>query len=199
MTERPCAGGQAAYAYTSVTENFSQNPAPTASEHKKKPTISGRHCDHWIPLSLRLPFLALFGFILLCFLASLLIIRYYADLHNGFKLITTNHYTWTYGPTAIFIIITSFWRLIDYHCKALLPWSELAKGPVGADRSLLLDHLSPFLLITMSRATVKGHFVVILTILGFLLLKLVTVASTGLLIPTSVTVGPLDICMEDKA
>lgn len=155
----------------------------------------GKSHGHWLPLSLELSVLALFLLVLLCLLASLLVIRHYATQHDGLKLVTTNHYTWTYGPTAVFIIVISFWRLVDYHCKALIPWAELERGPVAADRSIFLDHVSPFLLVTVAAAGRKHHFVVVLTIFGFLLLKMVTVASTGLFFPANATVGPIDVDM----
>ncbi|RDW63409.1 hypothetical protein BP6252_10954 [Coleophoma cylindrospora] len=159
------------------------------------PKRMARKKIYWHPISLRLPFLTLFGLVVLCLLLALLLLRREAVKHRGFRLITSNHYTWTYGPTAVLTILTSLWRLVDYHCKALMPWSELANGPVDADRSLLLDHLSPFLLVTVIQAIKYKHLVVILTIFGFLLFKLITVASTGLFFPTTITVGPLDVEM----
>ncbi len=38
---------------------------------------------------------------------------------SGIPLITSNHYSWTYGPTALLVIVVAFWRQVDYHCKAI--------------------------------------------------------------------------------
>lgn len=147
----------------------------------------------WRPASLRLPFLTLITLCILCIIPALLLIRRYAEKTNGFTLLTTNHYTWTYGPTAIFIILLSLWRLLDYNCKSLMPWSELAKAPVGADRSILLDHLTPPVPIVIFNALRYRHFVVVLSVGSLLLLQLVMVFSTGLFFTSAVMVGPFDI------
>ncbi|KAK5945434.1 hypothetical protein PMZ80_002639 [Knufia obscura] len=158
-------------------------------------TSEGDSNRRWLPLSLSLPVLVLFILTLLCLLAALLTIRYFATHQHGLKLVTTNHYSWTYGPTAIFVILTSFWRLVDYHCKALIPWAELEQDRVHADRSITVDHVSSFLLVTVAAAGKHRHFVVVLTVLGFLLLKIITIASTGLFFPSDITVGPFNVEM----
>lgn len=125
-------------------------------------------------------------------LAALVALWRYSKAHDGIDLVTSNHYTWTYGPTAIFILVISYWRLVDYHFKALAPWVELAGGPSTADRSILLDYMSPLLAITFTNAARRGHFAVCMSIVGFLLLKIATIASSGLFLPTVVNVGPFD-------
>jgi hypothetical protein len=117
---------------------------------------------------------------------ALLLPWHYSNLHNGFTLVSLNHYAWTYGPTAILAIISALWRQIDFYCKALIPWDELRKGGATASRSLLLDYISPIQPIGFRQALKNRHFSVIATILAVDILKLVTLVSTGLLgvVPT---------------
>ncbi|KAI9759928.1 MAG: hypothetical protein M1840_002761 [Geoglossum simile] len=56
----------------------------------------------------------------------------------------------------------------------------MSKGPTSADKSLLLDYISPALIVSFFTASKNRHFIVVTTILGFALIKLLTVASTGL-------------------
>lgn len=100
---------------------------------------------------------------------------------HGFELLTTNHYAWTYGPTAVLTIVMSIWTRISYWGKILQPWQELKTGPTSAEKSVLLDYISPILPVNLWNAVRLRHFSVQLVIYGGLLLKLVTVASTGLL------------------
>lgn len=101
--------------------------------------------NYWKPFSLRPVGLMFFATILVGILTVLIATWSYARSHQGLSLITTNHYTWTFGPTAIFILVISYWRLVDYHTKALSPWAELANGPSPTDRTLFLDYVSALL------------------------------------------------------
>ena len=143
----------------------------------------------WNPLWLRsVPLLAIgAGFASLAIVS--IILWHYSTVHNGFALISTNHYSWTYGPTAVLVLVVSVWRQVDYHCKALAPWRALQQGGARAADSLLLDYVSPFLPIALYRALSKRHWTISATISGFILLKLITIASTGLLslAPTKIT------------
>lgn len=102
---------------------------------------------------------------------------------NGLSLsITSSSYTWTYGPTAILVVILSFWRRIDYYYKSSQPWRELWTGPAPAEKSLLLDYISPFQPATLMRAFRNKHWSVFMTILSFFLLKFVILISTTLFV-----------------
>ena len=180
-------------AYVAVAEEEHESTLkaqPYRSSHRKN--IFASHHDHWQPFSLRPIGLMLFMATLICILAALVAIWSYARRHYGLDLVTTNHYSWTYGPTAVFILVISYWRLVDYHFKALTPWAELAAGPASAERSILLDYISPLLVTTLVLATKRRHFAVCMSIAGFVLLKVITIASTGLFFPAIITVGPLE-------
>lgn len=153
---------------------------------------AGRPEKRWTPASLSTPSLAVAFALFLSLLIGLLLVKYVVNHGSGFVLLSRNPYTWVYGPTALLVIITSLWRQVDYHCKALRPWSELQKAPADADRTLLLDLVSPFQLVSVVNAATKRHNFVALTITGFLIVKSVTIASTGLLDLATAVVGPID-------
>ncbi|KAK5334062.1 hypothetical protein LTR20_010506 [Exophiala xenobiotica] len=113
----------------------------------------------------------------------------YNSRKDGFALITYNHYSWTYGPTAILILAVALWRQIDYHCKAAIPWMNLQKQGVSGASSILLDYISALQIVTLWKSTRNGDLLTVVTIIGFMLLKLITLASTGLLAeqPTTLT------------
>jgi Protein of unknown function (DUF3433) len=150
----------------------------------------------WTSASLSTGLLVLTFALFLILFISLLLLKYVVGRGNGFSLLSRNPYTWVYGPTALLIIITSMWRQIDYHCKALRPWEELQKGPAPADRTLLLDLVSPLQVVSFFNAVTKSHFPVVVTISGFLILKLITIASTALLDIAIVGVGPIDATLQ---
>ena len=142
--------------------------------------ISGRY---WTPVWLRrytlIAFAALFAA-----LAAALVILWFANKHqNGFSTtLGTNHYAWTYGPTAILVVVLSLWRQVEYHCKLLQPWQELRKGSAEAERSMLLDYLSPLQVTSFVRAIRYHHTSVAVSIAGFTMLKAIVLVSTGLLV-----------------
>lgn len=100
------------------------------------------HSECWSTIWLRKRTLISFMVLFAAIIASLLMLRA-ADLsRNGFRqTLGSNHYDWTYGPTAILTFVLAPWRQVDFHCKILQPWHELRKGPRPADRTLLLDHV----------------------------------------------------------
>jgi Protein of unknown function (DUF3433) len=58
----------------------------------------------------------------------------------------------------------------------------MRRGPSSAEKTLLLDYSSPLLVVAFVRACRNRHFPVSLTITGFILIKILTVLSTGLLV-----------------
>lgn len=168
-----------------------QKNAQKHAERQQKPAIAKPGL--WLPPSLTRLSLSIFIIFLLGLLVALVVLKYRTDQDRGLTIVTSNHYTWTYGPTAILVLVTAYWRLVDYNCKALTPWAELAKGPVEARRSLLLDYVSPFLGFTVFTSATRGHWAVSLTGSGFLLSKLVTIASTGLFFPSVVPTNAVDV------
>ena len=85
---------------------------------------------------------------------------------------------------------------MDYAAKSLQPWVEMAKGPATADRSLLLDYVTPFQAVALTRAVRNRHFVVASTITVFFLLKVLTIVSTGLFSLDQVNRNSAEVAMQ---
>lgn len=134
-------------------------------------------------------------------LASTLIIVWYFDTkENGFTVVINNRYSLTYGPTAILVSVVAIWRQVDYHFKAATPWVVLHQGRASGKNSVLLDYVSPILATSFWRALRNRHFGIAVTISGFLLLKLITLASTGLFVvePTHLSSQSLQLTRATK-
>jgi Protein of unknown function (DUF3433) len=86
----------------------------------------------------------------------------------------------TYRP--VFSIVSALWTLVEYRIKQLTPWQVLRQGPADATESVLLDYLSPWNVISLFRSLKAGHYVVTITILATLLIRLLIISSTGLLL-----------------
>ncbi|KAI0972812.1 hypothetical protein F4678DRAFT_478649 [Xylaria arbuscula] len=107
---------------------------------------------------------------------ALLVLWRYSIDHNGFSLtISSNHYSWTYGPTAVLTIFASLWRQVDYHCKVGQPWKTMQNHATDASKSLLLDYIPPFQPKTLYIATKNRHWAVAASAFGSIILTLVTV------------------------
>ncbi|KAF5584084.1 hypothetical protein FPCIR_8775 [Fusarium pseudocircinatum] len=143
--------------------------------------------------------LLLFALIFTALAASLIALKCASDSKDGFPLnFSSSEYSWTYGPTAVLVIILSFWRRVDYYYKATQPWRELESGPVPGSRSLLLDYVSPFQLQSVYQALRLRHYCVFATILSFFLLKGIILLSTTLfVVQYSSHSVPVDISYEN--
>ncbi|KAI3316752.1 hypothetical protein HD806DRAFT_420596 [Xylariaceae sp. AK1471] len=160
---------------------------------KTRPSIPG---TSWNPFWLSTVLLFVFTFLLGALAVALIVLWHVSGQNPGFPLVTTNHYSWTYGPTAILVIIVSIWHRIEYWCALLQPWKELKKGPADASHSVLLDYVSPIIFTNLWKARSMGHHSMLVVCTGGLLLKLVIVASTGLLNPTSTRTPLQNLTLE---
>ncbi|KAJ9605266.1 hypothetical protein H2200_009923 [Cladophialophora chaetospira] len=150
-------------------------------------TRSARKPQTWNPFWLSRSFLLATSSILVALVTGLLLLLYLARRSDGLALHTRNHFSWTYGPTAVLTVFVAGWRQLDYYCKALTPWQELRDGHADPQRSVLLDYKSPLQIVSFWNAVKNRHATVAVTILGFIILKLVTLASTGLLLPSVIS------------
>ncbi|KIX95762.1 uncharacterized protein Z520_08470 [Fonsecaea multimorphosa CBS 102226] len=139
----------------------------------------------WNPTWLRKTILFGFMLLFLALVAGLVILWRFAQIKDGIRTaITSNHYAWTYGPTALLVLIGVPWRQVDFHCRTLAPWSHLRRGPTSAKGSLLLDYVSPPLPMALVKAVANHDWAVLAGGMGLLLLRIVIVFSTGLLVLT---------------
>lgn len=90
-------------------------------------------------------------------------------------------------------MLAAFWSRTEYRSKQIAPWSRLWKGSASADRSLLLDYISPFPPTVIIRAVKNGDLVVALSTTGSLLITLLIVISTGLLALQLITMKQQDV------
>ncbi|KAL2421635.1 hypothetical protein ABEF95_007855 [Exophiala dermatitidis] len=168
-------------------QRFDQSLDPTLSFRTTTARFRQRLDDHVPPnpLWLRTGFLVLTLLLFGALVSALLLLLFLSRKEDGLALLTTNHFSWTYGPTAVLIFIVAIWRQIDFHCKALTPWSELRQGNAQASKSILLDYISPLQVVSFYTALRNKHIAVVASISGFFCLKLITLASTGLLFPAT--------------
>jgi hypothetical protein len=125
--------------------------------------------------------LLIFALVFITLAASLIALKCVSDAQDGFPLeLSSSEYSWTYDPTAVLVIVLSFWRRVDYYYKAAEPWRELQSGPALGSRSLLLDYVSPFQLQSIYQAYKFRHYRIISTILSFFLLKAIILVPTTL-------------------
>jgi hypothetical protein len=152
----------------------------------------------WNPFWLRRSFLFTTASTFVVLIVALFLLLYLAKKTDGLVLLTTNHFSWTYGPTAVLTILVAFWRQIDFYCKGLAPWQELQQGNADPRKSVLLDYKSPLQIVSLYTAAKNRHGTVAVTILGFIILKLVTLASTGLLFPESVSLPASNVRLQQS-
>lgn len=144
----------------------------------------------WHPLWLRKSVLSVFMFLFLLMSAGLVVLWYFVNRYKGIPLTeSTSHYIWTYGPTAILVVVVSLWRQVDYCCKMNQPWQELQEGPQSAARTVLLDYMWPLQINSFIAALKNRHFAVATSIFVFFMLKLIIVISTTLFTPTPSTMA----------
>lgn len=155
---------------------------------------------YWNPYWLRRDVLICSAILFGLLAVALVLLWHFCELNQGFPLLTDNHYAWTYGPTAVLVIVISCWRQIDFWCKTLLPWQELKNGPATADKSILLDYISPIPIVCAWQALKKQHMSVVATSLGLLLLQALTIISTGLMVltPTRLTMSNVNLVALNK-
>lgn len=173
---------------TSGLSPYSHDPKHTVTfgslnkDGVDEPKQSGRTNTGWNPRILSRPLLLTFALFAAAVVATLGGLYSRSQTHQGIAETSDKlHYLWTYGPTAFLILFTVVWRQVDYAIKSLQPWAEMANGPVSAERSLLLDYITPFQATTLWRSVLSGHYGITLSVIVFFLTKVLTIVSTGLL------------------
>lgn len=143
----------------------------------------------WTPTWLKKWFLGLFALVFALLFVAGVLLWYFDRQNDGFAVNKhMDHVAWTYAPTAVGVLVVAAWRMVDYYTKLTMPFDALQDGPVKPSESLFVDYISAFQLTALLQAIKNSHFAVITTASGFVLLKVLTVFSTGLLvlIPTDV-------------
>lgn len=147
------------------------------SEARIDPVLPDLYAPFWLRTGSLLGLSLLFTLLLI----SLIIVWRVVVSHDGLPLtLTSNHYVWKYGPTALLIIVLGLWRQVDYYCKLTQPWRQLRTGYTEPQLGILLDYVSPMQVISLYRSFRQRHAPVALSIAGFLLLKFIILVSTAL-------------------
>jgi hypothetical protein len=141
-----------------------------------------------------------FAVLFLLLSLSLILIRIIVQRRDGLSLtVTRNHYAWTYGPTAILLLVVSLWRQVDYSAKTKQPWQELQRCPQPASQNILLDYVSPLQVTALIKALNNKHYAVASSILVFALLKAIMSLSTVLFVLATVSLNEsVDIVLRQK-
>ena len=152
----------------------------------------------WNPIWLH--WMTLCGFVIIFIMLGLTVVILYIVSERNHGLSTqksSNHYSWTYGPTALLVIVVALWRQVENYCKMLTPWKELRAG-ASAKKTVLLDYASPILPSCLRASVGNRHWAVLSTILGSLLLRIAIVFSTGLIVltPTTMTKQNLNVTRD---
>lgn len=98
------------------------------------------------------------------------------------------HFRYWLIVLTVLTVISVAWRRVDYRVRQLQPWRLLHAGPTTAENGLLLDYIGPSTPLNLWNALRHQHHPVILSIVGDTLLKVLTIASTSVLVLQSVTV-----------
>jgi hypothetical protein len=130
-----------------------KGPYSAAVEIADCPLATTSHV-YWTSFWLRKTTLLTLVALFLGLMISLVAVWFTNKSQNGYRpVVSNNHYGWTYGPTAVLVVVLSFWRQVDYCCKISQPWQALRSGPVNADQSMLLGYLSPLQVTSFIQAT----------------------------------------------
>lgn len=93
-------------------------------------TGSHSHRPMWNSRWLHRITLLIFGFVFTALLLALILLYHFAEANHGLSTQeTSNHYAWTYSPTALLVFILAGWRQIDFTCRILAPWRHAMNGP----------------------------------------------------------------------
>ncbi|KAJ3578845.1 hypothetical protein NPX13_g1718 [Xylaria arbuscula] len=164
-------------------------------------SVAGSPKTSWSPPYVRRRVFAIFatGFIILGIAVEFLL--HISDRRQG--LVTTRqdlHYLWTYGPTVILTLVTTFWSRVEFQSKMMAPWSRLANGGAEVDQTLLADYLSMFQPYAIVKAAANKDYAVAAFSAISITLRVLIVISTGLiaLSPTQVSHAVVPIVIQSE-
>jgi hypothetical protein len=115
----------------------------------------------WNAFWLRWYILMLFGLLNFCCIVALALLYQFSQRNQGLRTESVAHqYAWKYGPTAFLATLSAFWQQIDYTCRSLEPWRNLAGGYFSEKETLMLDYVSANSFLVVYRALRKRHWAV---------------------------------------
>ncbi|KAF2140426.1 uncharacterized protein K452DRAFT_55747 [Aplosporella prunicola CBS 121167] len=137
----------------------------------------------WTPFWLRRGTLAAFILSYILLIIGIVILLVVDRKSDGIATSESRlHYLWTYGPTAILSVLAAFWGQAEHRSKQMLPWGILRSRPSKASSTLFLDYVSETQIWALYKSLRSSHFPVVFSITVSLLIKILTLVSTGLLV-----------------
>ncbi|KAI1429621.1 hypothetical protein F5Y12DRAFT_796543 [Xylaria sp. FL1777] len=160
----------------------------------------------WRPFYLRRTVLLGFTIVFILIVVALESLTAISHKNNGIATgMPTEHYLWTYGPTAILTAVAAVWARTEYQSKLVAPWIRLwenrrSKRTATASRTLLLDYVSQFSIFATVNSFRNRDFVVFITLMVSIIIKVLIVLSSGLisLELTNVTRDSYPMILESK-
>ncbi|KAB8224876.1 hypothetical protein BDV33DRAFT_199160 [Aspergillus novoparasiticus] len=135
----------------------------------------------WRPFYLRRRILLIFVIAFCGVIAALEVLNHISQVNYGIASSDEGrHYLWTYGPTAILTVIAAFWSRVEFQVKQHTPWQSLQEKPEVAEKSILLDYITPIQPFTVIKALQNRHSAVAAGATTSMLLTLLIIFSTGL-------------------
>ncbi|KAI1757894.1 hypothetical protein F4782DRAFT_544286 [Xylaria castorea] len=187
--------GLAETAPMSVNEDSlsSHHDTPSPRPESSMPTSSWKSI--YLDWKVLLCFSALFGSTLIAIEVVAAISSQGHGLANGqYQL----HYLWKYGTAAVFTLYATLWARVEYNAKTIAPWLQLSSGPKDADRTVLLDYISPFPTTTVFQALRYKDFYVMAAVLVTIILRVLIVLSTSLitLVPVRIELHEVPVKLQ---
>jgi Protein of unknown function (DUF3433) len=143
----------------------------------------------WNAFWLRWNVLLSFTVVGVCSIVAIALLYYFSRKHQGLCTESEAHqYAWKYGPTAFLTILAALWQQIDYTCKSLEPWRNMAHGYSSEKETLTLDYISANSILVVIRALRKRQWAVAASSAGSVSFIVAVAFSTGLLALSPVTI-----------
>ena len=95
-------------------------------------------------------------------------------------------------PPVAFILIAAFWAQVEYRAKQMMPWVLMAEGFQPVQNGLLLDYVDRANIPILFSSLRRRHWLVFTTVVASFLIQFATVASSGLLVSSEVTIHQVD-------
>ncbi|OQV03738.1 hypothetical protein CLAIMM_08746 [Cladophialophora immunda] len=145
-------------------------------------------CRPWEPFWHRRSVLGAFLLLFVLLIVALGVLYQLSEAWNGFSTgISSNVYTWKYGPTVVLTAVAILWQKVCYTSKIISPWQSMFRASGGhGGQTLLVDYITPMFPAIMSRAVKNRHWGILAAESGRLLLMIATGFSTGLLVLSAV-------------
>ncbi|KAJ5210731.1 Protein of unknown function DUF3433 [Penicillium cf. griseofulvum] len=107
----------------------------------------------WRPSYLQRRVLIVFVITFCGVIATLETLNHVFKVHDGIGFsVESRYYLWTYGPTAIFTAIATFWSRVEFQVKQRVLWKSMAEKPGEAMESMLLGYVSEIQLASTVKA-----------------------------------------------